>query len=187
LRAHLAGDPDYLLRHPATVAWARRHPGINLATWTRGIDHHFTTGGRAVSIRLERDPLEVLKLGTYVGSCLGLGGSFACSAAAVVLDINKQVLYARDDRNAVLARQLVAISDDEQLVPFSVYPLSTPPGLLRAFREVDRQLAAALAIEQVSADQRYSIENILSQEWWDDGAWPNDRDATDDGANVRLP
>jgi len=187
LRAHLAGDPDYLLRHPATVAWARRHPGIDLATWTRGIDHHFTTGGRAVSIRLERDPLEVLKLGTYVGSCLGLGGSFACSAAAVVLDINKQVLYARDDRNAVLARQLVAISDDDQLVPFSVYPLSTAPGLLRAFREVDRQLAAALAIEQVSADQRYSIENILSQEWWDDGAWPNDRDATDDGANLRLP
>ena len=80
LRAHLAGDPDYLLRHPATVAWARRHPGIDLATWTRGIDHHFTTDGRAVSIRLERDPLEVLKLGTYVGSCLGLGGSFACSA-----------------------------------------------------------------------------------------------------------
>src|SRR5437773_3675393 len=187
LRAHLAGDPDYLLPHPATVAWARRHPRIDLATWTHGIDQHFTTGGRAVSIRVERDPLEVLKLGTYVGSCLGLGGSFASSAAAVVLDINKQVLYARDDRNTVLARQLVAISDADQLVPFSVYPLSTPPGLLRAFREVDRQLAAALAIEQVSADQRYSIENILSQEWWDDGAWPNDRDATDDGANVRLP
>ncbi len=187
LRAHLAGDPDYLLRHPATVAWARRHPGIDLATWTHGIDHHFTTGGRAVSIRVERDPLEVLKLGTYVGSCLGLGGSFACSAAAVVLDINKQVLYARDDRNTVLARQLVAISDDDQLVPFSVYPLSTPPGLQRVFREFDRQLAAALAIEQVSADQRYSIENVLSREWWDDGAWPNDRDVTDDGSNKTNP
>src|SRR5438552_1832340 len=44
LRAHLAGDPDYLLRHPATVAWARRHPGIDLAVWTRGIDHQLTTG-----------------------------------------------------------------------------------------------------------------------------------------------
>jgi len=182
LRAHLAGDPDYLLRHPATVAWARRHPGIDLAVWTRGIDHQLTTGGRAVSIRVERDPLEVLKLGTYVGSCLGLGGSFASSAAAVVLDINKQVLYARDDRNAVLARQLVAISDDDRLVPFSVYPSSTPPGLLRAFREVDRRLAAALAIEQVSADQRYRIENVLSRDWWDDGVWPDDRDATDDGS-----
>jgi len=186
LRAHLAGDPDYLLRHPATVAWARRHPRIDLATWTHGIDHHFTTGGRAVSIRVERDPLEVLKLGTYVGSCLGLGGSFASSAAAVVLDINKQVLYARDDRNTVLARQLVAISDADQLVPFSVYPSSTPAGLLRAFREADRKLAAALAIEQVSANQRYSIENVLSREWWDDGAWPNDRDATDDGQTPRA-
>ena len=68
-----------------------------------------------------------------------------------------------------------------------MYPLSTPLVLLRAFREVDRQLAAALAIEQVSADQRYSIENILSREWWDDGAWPDDRDATDDAANKTNP
>jgi hypothetical protein len=127
-----------------------------------------------------------LKLGTYVGSCLGLGGSFACSAAAVVLDINKQVLYARDDRSTVLARQLVAISDDDRLVPFSVYPSSTPPALLRAFREVDRQLAAALAIEQIGADQHYGIENILSQEWWDDGAWPNDRDTPDGGQTPRA-
>jgi hypothetical protein len=43
LRAHLAGETDYLLRHPATVAWVRRHPRIDLATWTQGIDHHFTT------------------------------------------------------------------------------------------------------------------------------------------------
>src|SRR5207249_2644440 len=168
---------------------SRGRVGIRASIWPcgrAGFDHQLTTGGRAVSIRVERDPLEVLKLGTYVGSCLGLGGSFASSAAAVVLDINKQVLYARDDRNAVLARQLVAISDDDQLVPFSVYPLSTPLVLLRAFREVDRQLAAALAIEQVSADQRYSIENILSREWWDDGAWPDDRDATDDGQTPRA-
>ena len=49
LRAHLAGDPDYLLRHPATVAWARRHPGIDLAVWTRGIRppaHDRRSGGQ---------------------------------------------------------------------------------------------------------------------------------------------
>ena len=86
----------------------------------------------------------------------------------------------------MLARQLVAISDDDRLVPFSVYPSSTPPALLRSFREVDRQLAAALAIEQIGADQRYSIENVLSQEWWDDGAWPDDRDATDGGQTPRA-
>ena len=69
-------------------------------------------------IRLEQDPLEVLKMGTYVGSCLGLGGGLTYSAAAALLDVNKQVLYARDEQGTVIARQLVAISDDNQLVPF---------------------------------------------------------------------
>ena len=41
-------------------------------------------------------------MGTYVGSCLGLGGICADSSAAVLLDINKQVVYARDQHGRLL-------------------------------------------------------------------------------------
>ncbi|QRK06882.1 hypothetical protein JQX13_43620 [Archangium violaceum] len=51
-----------------------------------------------VTLSLEQDTLEALRLGTHVGSCLGLNGLCDCSAA-VVLDVNKRVLYARGSRN----------------------------------------------------------------------------------------
>jgi hypothetical protein len=172
LRALLNGDTDHLVRHPATQGWARRHPRIDLSLWTRGLEVRVDAeDDRQVVIRLEQDSLEVLKMGTYVGSCLGLGGGLSYSAAAALLDVNKQVLYARDQHGSVIARQLVAISDNDQLVPFSVYPQSTPSWLQLAFDRYDTRLAAALGISRIDPNQAYDIENVLSHDWWDDGAW----------------
>jgi len=172
LRAFLNGESDHLLRHPATQDWARRHPRIDLGLWTRGFERRVHGhDDREVVIRLEQDALEILKMGTYVGSCLGLGGSLSYSAAAALLDVNKQVLYARDGHGSVIARQLVAISETDQLVPFSVYPQSTPIWLQLAFDQYDTELAAALGIPRVDPTERYSVENVLSHDWWDDGAW----------------
>ncbi|HEC84035.1 MAG TPA: hypothetical protein ENI48_02180, partial [Thioploca sp.] len=125
LKEYFVGNTDYLYRHPLTLKFAQRHSKINLDIWTRGIILESYDEKQYVSITLEQKPLEVLKLGTYVGSCLGIGGLCTDSAVAVVLDVNKQVLYARDENGVVLARQLVAISKDEQVVAFEVYPLNT--------------------------------------------------------------
>ena len=119
---------------------------------------------------IERDPLEVLRLGTYVGSCLGNGGAFVDSAAAVVLDVNKLVVYARNGRGAVIARQLVAFSEDDTLVCFHVYPLASGSAVKAAFAEFDRLLAAALGIP-IQGDGEYEIANLVSHDWWDDGHW----------------
>jgi hypothetical protein len=170
LRARLAGDAGYLDRHPATRQWIRRHPRIEIATWTRGFEHRFRIGDSGVTIRLEDDPLEALKMGTYVGSCLGAGGVVSYSAAAAVLDINKQVLYARDDKERVLARQLVAITDDDRLVAFAVYPGSAPAAIRREFELYDRRLAAALGIRRVKPSEDYDVGLVLARNWWDDGA-----------------
>ena len=94
-------------------------------------------------------------MGTYVGSCLGLGGGFSYSAAAALLDINKQVLYARNEQGAVIARQLLAISDKDELVPFAVYPESAAPSVQRAFDRYDTELASALGIARVDPTQAY--------------------------------
>jgi hypothetical protein len=143
LRALLSGDTEHLLRHPATQDWARRHPRIDLAAWIRGFERRIDSAdGQQVVIRLEQDPLEVLKMGTYVDSCLGLGGG-----------------------------QLLAISDKDELVPFAVYPESAAPPLQRAFDRYVTELASALGIARVDPTEAYEIENVLSQDWWDDGAW----------------
>jgi hypothetical protein len=180
LMAHFRGEGDFIQRHPNSRRWFARHPRIDETGWRGGLtlEREIPKLGR-VRIAVEREPLEALKLGTYVGSCLGLGGSNAYSAAAVVLDVNKQVLYARDRKGTVLARQLVAISEEEELVCFGVYPHGAPAALKRFFRKYDEAFAARLGLKLYSASGRhrqgapgsYQIARIISTDWWDDGAW----------------
>ena len=68
------------------------------------------------------------------------------AAAAVVLDINKQVVYARDRHGAVVGRQLLAISQGDQLVCYSVYGNTSNKDLERVFRAFDMLFAAKLAL-----------------------------------------
>jgi hypothetical protein len=86
-----------------------------------------------------------------------------------VLDVNKQVVYARDARGAVVGRQLVAISEAEQLVCFSVYGTAPRELLEPVFRDYDRAFAARLG--RPSCVDDYEIASILSHAWWDDMAW----------------
>jgi hypothetical protein len=172
LSRYLAGERDWLIRHPATQQWFRRHPRINPAIWLSGISLTAETPPHgSVQIKLETEPLEALRLGTYVGSCLSVGGLCDYSAAAVVLDINKQVLYAVDSNGIILARQLVAISDADTLVPFYVYPLRTSESLKELFREYDLRLAESLGIPLADSKSDYDIAPVLSQQFWDDGVW----------------
>jgi hypothetical protein len=173
LAANLRGDRDWRLRHPRTRAWLARHPRIDPRIWLDGIEHRGDLAGIGpVRLAIERDPLEALKLGTYVGSCLGRGGGLVYSAAAVVLDVNKQVVYARDGRGAVIGRQLLAISEADELVCFGVYGTVKPEQLEPLFRELDHRFAAALGLPLFGASgQDYEVASILSLEWWDDTAW----------------
>ena len=134
--------------------------------------------GDVMTIALENDPLEALKLGTYVGSCLGLGGILEYSDAATVLDINKQVLFAIDARGAVLGRQVVAYSEEGELVCFAIYPHKEDNELEPLFAEYDRLFAAPLNISifeplrpQDEEERKYEIALILANGWWDDGYW----------------
>ncbi len=178
LQAIADGKPpaEYLLGHPATQAWLRRHPRVDAAKWTRGINFALRVRGVGdLDLAVEQDPIEALRLGTYVGTCLGVGQICAYSAAAVVLDVNKQVVYARNARGRVVARQLVALSEDDRLVCFEVYPESTSDDVKGAFLEFDLRFAEALGLplyEEEEGDMRTSeIAHLLSQEWWDDSVW----------------
>ncbi len=174
LRAYWGGQTRYIGDHPLTRRWLAAHPCLDLDVWLQGVSYQREKGVLGpVSLAVEQDPLEALKLGTYVGSCLGLGGGFTHSAAATVLDINKQVVYARDARGTVLARQLVALAEDDRLVCFSVYPLGVKPELESLFAEYDRRLSQALGLplHDASGEEEYEIARILSHAWWDDCAW----------------
>lgn len=175
LRAYFGGHHTYLIDHPVNQSWLARHKRIDAGTWLRGVQRCITLSDSLKAyLGMEQDPLEVLRLGTYVGTCLGLGGIMAHSAAAVVLDINKRVVYARNASGTVLGRQLLALSEDERLVCFQVYPLDVPPSIKQAFLDYDRALAEALKVEihdPKSKEGGYEIVQLLSSYWWDDDPW----------------
>jgi hypothetical protein len=116
-----------------------------------------------------------LKLGTYAGSCLAVGGICCDSAVAALLDVNKQVLYARDQQGRFVGRQLLAISDDNRLICFPVYPHSASQAVKAIFREYDYALARALAIPLYDPRDEnapaYRVRSVLSVYWWDDSSW----------------
>lgn len=174
-----AAKSDYVFRHTQARAWLSKHPRLldKLELWKTGLRLEVdlpTLGDEAARVTLEiaQDPLEALRMGTYVGSCLGLGGGLAYSAAAAALDANKRVLYARDSEGRVVGRQLLAWADSDELVTFTPYPHAMLGELRAAFARYDALFAAALGIPQHDArGDDYRITGILSRGFWDDGAW----------------
>src|SRR5262249_10160092 len=74
LKALAVGKRDYVTRHPASLAFLRRHPRLDDATWalwSNGIVRTEIFRGSEIRLAVEHDPLEILRMGTYVGSCLG--------------------------------------------------------------------------------------------------------------------
>lgn len=174
LIAHVRGESKHREKHPTNVAWFRRHPRIAADAWATGpMVERSLADGRLVRIAFEQDPLAVLRLGTEVGSCFGLGGAHNHSAFAVAMDANKRVAFARDEKGRFVARQVVAITDDERLACFRVYPLTCARELQAAFAEWNRMLASSLGVSVVSAaeEEEPAIELLVAERWWQDDVW----------------
>jgi hypothetical protein len=176
LRVPAAGRRAYLLAHPLSRTWLRKHPRVDVGLWTGGLVREADIPRHGpVRLAIETDPLEVLRMGTAVGSCLSVGGAHDCSAVAVMADVNKQVVFARRSDGSFVARQLLAISDDDRLVCFPVYPRTAPRAIQDAFQEYDASLASALGLpiwrREPDGCNDYEIADVLATDFYDDGAW----------------
>ena len=177
LKAYLSGKKGYAEDHPKNQEWLAKHPRLDPSKWLQGTSHRGEVPGYGVlDLSIERDALEVLRLGSYFGTCLGIGGGLSYSAAAITLDINKQVIYARNAAGRVVARQLLAVSEDDRLICFAVYPKRVATEVRALFREFDMRFAAHLGVDVYEppdddGDDGYKIAAIVSRDFWDDDAW----------------
>lgn len=178
LREQAEGRAGAYLEHSLNRAWFARHPRIDALAWQGGALCVDVDGLPGARLTVASDPLDILMLGTHVGSCLGLGGLCDYSAVACLLDANKQVVYARDAAGRVLARQLLAIDEGDRLVCFAVYPPNANEALLRAFHAFDQAMAASLGIDiyRHDDDDAYEVAIVLAEHWWDDGLWQEQDD-----------
>ncbi|PXX41493.1 hypothetical protein [Undibacterium pigrum] len=160
-------------QHPLNQAWHARHTRVQQTAWHAGLLRTVPTAQGELTLAFEHDPFEVLMMGSYAGTCLGIGGLCDYSVVSCLLDANKQVLYARNSEGRVVARQLLAIDEADQLVCFAVYPDNISQEVKAAFKSYDQELAAQLGLSlyQDREESSYDITTVLAQDWWDDGPW----------------
>ena len=172
LNARTGNTLDYL-DHPLNQQWHAKHPKVRRSLWQMGLQRMVQTAQGELRIAFEHDPFEALMMGTYAGSCLGVGGLCDYSAVACLLDANKQVLYARNEQGRVVARQLMAIDEEDQLVCFAVYPENVTQELKAAFKSYNEEMSGLLELKlyRFQDDACYDVATILAQDWWDDGSW----------------
>lgn len=174
LRAAASGDAAaWRLRLPGNAGWlARAAARLDAEAWLAPPTHAFPWRGAACTLAAERDPLQALRMGLPFDSCLAIDdGCNRHSAIINALDANKWVIYLRDSRGRILARQLIAVSSDWRLVGYRVYTsIGTADGLIDAFNEYARALAAQCGIELADSGVP---ETLNGREWYDDGthAW----------------
>lgn len=157
--------------HVANRSWLSKNPSFAESTWLNPLQITLpVTGIGDVTIAAEQDPLEILRIGTYAKSCLAPGCVNSSNAVAVLLDINKHVLFARDATGRFLARQIVAISKDGTLFCHRVYPESASPDLQDFFQLYTEDWALQLQVSLAQKEQ--PIESLVIQRWYEDGLWP---------------
>ena len=166
LRRFLKGVNSDGPLHQLNQEWLDKQE-FNCDLWLHGAGYQEEIEGKVFSISLQKDPIQVLKMGSLVGSCFGLGGMYAKSAAAVLLDVNKQVYFMYDEKGRFIARQQVAIDEDEKLVCHEVYPSDAKPETQRLFARFNLQLAKSLWVEIYSGNDP-EIDFLLAQSMWVD-------------------
>jgi hypothetical protein len=187
LRGIVALDPEYLhlgrlllaeratgrwsgsLPHPANDAWVirARSGGVDIDAWLRGpdaMDADHPALGR-LRIGLERDPLEILKIGAWFGTCLGPHDYNYFSTLVIAADANKHVLVVRNAKGTPIARRILALDRSFRLWAFRLYTHCTDSALERLVAAFVDRLGLACGAQPNGID---TVEPLTASEWYDD-------------------
>ena len=175
LRHEVAGIAGWRAQLPGNARFLRELEG-------RGVDTAFYQSefGRShgeLWLWIENEPLGILQMGNRFNTCLSRGGCNAFAGVANAIELNKRVVYARDKKGHIVARQLWAISEDYKLVGFDVYSTYSETeraGLEAHFAAHAREWARSCGLQLADDGE---IENLVAPEWYNDGvrAWEAER------------
>ena len=169
-RRRLGPPPWNLAEDPANQAFLARldKRGVNLGPWLNPPPPSAWTGsnGRNVVLVFEDDPLEIFQMGWHFSTCLSPDDSNFFSVFSNAADINKHVVYARDERGRVVGRCLLALTEDGNLLTFA--PYCHDPDL--ELGKMIGQLAATLALRMNRVlVPRGKVPCLAAPDWYDDG------------------
>lgn len=124
------------------------------------------SNGRVVNLQFETDPLEIFQMGSYFNTCLSPGAFNFFSVFANAADINKHVIYARNERKQVVGRCLLALTEDGNLLTFEPYCHDPKLGFAKIVAQVVTELATRMG---VPVHIQGHVPALVAPSWYDDG------------------
>jgi hypothetical protein len=193
LRGYLGGQRRWPEQHPTNVDYLEKlkAAGVDVRAWLRARPRAYRCDGIAggrVHLRLERDPLSILQMGNYFGTCLRFGGINAFSTVANACELNKRVIYARDGKGSVVGRKLIGISAEGKLVGFQTYSSIEEVAGGRKLRALFNRYAAEFAKRcGLELADEGTVPRLFAQEWYDDGvvSWASEEQPAGSGHKGR--
>jgi hypothetical protein len=122
--------------------------------------------GRQLILNLEPDPLEVLRMGAHFRTCLSPHQMNFFSAVSNAVDINKRVLYGRDEAGRIQGRCLLALTESGAIVTFHPYEHDQGFGFPELVAEYVQELAERMDTIVVPTG---TIPTLVAPSWYDDG------------------
>lgn len=168
---------------PRNAAWIASMKGrVDVDAWLAPRSAELKSANARYVLSLEEDPLEVLRMGIPFGTCLSLdGGSNAASTVLNAIEVNKRVLYVRNESKNIVARKLLGLTDDGRLVGYRLYR-SVSGEEARAIQEAVGRFCAELGSAcRAPLATSPAPRKLHAGFWYDDGAVPFD------GAGRALP
>ncbi len=170
LRRRCGPPPWNLHDHPANRAFLKKieKEGIDAGPWIFPDPPRIVEAenGRRLKVGLENDPLEIFRMGAYFNTCLSPGGVNFYSVISNAADINKRVLFARDENGQVVGRCLFALSDRGGLLTFHPYEGHKSLGFQGIVSRSASELAARMKTAVIPGGQ---VERLVLPKWYDDG------------------
>lgn len=155
--------------------WARRaqDKGLELNAWMKGFDLTIEDNqGQRWRIHTEANRWERVLMGSAFNTCLALDSFNAPSAIINALDLNKHVIYVRDHQGQPVARKLIGLSSNLELVGYQLY---TKPDASQ-HKHWELHIAEACASLATSCNAKLidqgQPEQLQRGDLYDDGAIP---------------
>lgn len=176
LDAYSRSGPGYRACFPENRKWLSRagQAGVRRDAWLRPEVETLTLDGASHIIEVAQQPLEIFLMGDYYKSCLSPDGCNGLSVLTNAADANKQVVYLRDASGRPVARQLIAINQQYELLGYHVFQLREEhaghAGAVAALAAFAGRLARRCGLR---LGKEGKPESTTGHFWYDDGvcAW----------------
>lgn len=168
LRVRTGPRPWDLRDDPANATFlaAMHDAGVDPTPWLDSTPSAVTAAdGTLLELALCSDPLEVFAMGAHFQTCLSPDGGNFFSVLANAADINKRVLYARQD-GRVIGRCLLAITEGFALLTFNPYCHDGALDFATCVRGFALDLAARMKTCVVALGE---VRRLVARDWYDDG------------------